>query len=396
MNLKILMISTEYPPMQGGVGRYCKRLVDSLRREGMQVFVVCNEDGNGDYNGISPNNQDNSEVLQNIVKEVQPDVVHVQYEHGLYGIHLDPVNPSRTHTNIELFYQECAVPIVTTFHSAYTFTQWMRLVVPLNNGKFGPIGTLLRMVYDYWTHLINYGSFNSLNNRKIGPNKAGVVFSKYLANMIPGSTLIYHGAEPSISPTLDRKGVRKMLLLPEHINIALAVGFTTATKGWDVIRKMNVPKDWKVVLNTSRNYYGKEKLKIKFENEGVINLNRGFLSDKELSLLFYCADALVLPYKVASGSGVMYEGLAHGLPFISSKLEFFKEFSDLKLGMMADRDPVEFSNSLIKLKMNYKRYKDSVVNFRKHLLWKEVAKNHILLYNSIIDRTSSPLVKIDK
>ena len=397
MNLKVLMISTEYPPMQGGVGGYCKKLVDSLRREGVQVFVVCNEDGNGDYNGISPKNQDNSKVLLNIVKEVEPDVVHVQYEHGLYGIHLDPINPRRTHTNIELFYRECTVPIVTTFHSAYTFTQWMRLVVPLNNRKFGSIGTLLRMAYDYWTHLINYGSFNSLNKRKIGRNKAGVVFSKYLANMIPGSTLIYHGAEPSISPPLDRKEVRKMLLLPEDANLALAIGFTTATKGWDVIRKMRIPKDWKVVINTSQNHYGREKLNVKFENEGVINLNRGFLSDKELSLLFYCVDALILPYKVASGSGVMYDGLAHGLPFISSKLEFFKEFSDMKLGMMVDRDPVEFSNSLVKLKMNYKRYKDAVVSFRNHLLWKEVAKKHILLYNSIIDRTSSPLVrKINK
>ena len=397
MNLKVLMISTEYPPMQGGVGGYCKKLVDSLRREGVQVFVVCNEDGNGDYNGISPKNQDNSKVLLNIVKEVEPDVVHVQYEHGLYGIHLDPINPRRTHTNIELFYRQCTVPIITTFHSAYTFTQWMRLVVPLNNRKFGSIGTLLRMAYDYWTHLINYGSFNSLNKRKIGRNKAGVVFSKYLANMIPGSTLIYHGAEPSISPPLDRKEVRKMLLLPEDANIALAIGFTTATKGWDVIRKMRIPKDWKVVINTSRNHYGREKLNVKFENEGVINLNRGFLSDKELSLLFYCVDALILPYKVASGSGVMYDGLAHGVPFISSKLEFFKEFSDMKLGMMVDRDPVEFSNSLVKLKMNYKRYKDAVVSFRNHLLWKEVAKKHILLYNSIIDRTTSPLVrKINK
>jgi hypothetical protein len=273
----------------------------------------------------------------------------------------------------------------------------MRLVVPLNNRKFGSIGTLVRMAYDYWTHLINYGSFNSLNKRKIGRNKAGVVFSKYLANMIPGSTLIYHGAEPSISPPLDRKEVRKMLLLPEDTNIALAIGFTTATKGWDVIRKMRIPKDWKVVINTSQNHYGREKLNVKFENEGVINLNRGFLSDKELSLLFYCVDALILPYKVASGSGVMYDGLAHGLPFISSKLQFFKEFSDMKLGMMVDRNPVQFSNSLVKLKMNYKRYKDAVVSFRNHLLWKEVAKKHILLYNSIIDRTSSPLVrKINK
>jgi hypothetical protein len=46
--------------MHGGVGRYCKKLVDSLRSEGMHVFVVCNEDGNGDYFGISPNNKNNT------------------------------------------------------------------------------------------------------------------------------------------------------------------------------------------------------------------------------------------------------------------------------------------------------------------------------------------------
>ena len=387
------MITTEYPPMQGGVGRYSKKLVDSLKSEGVQVFVACNEDGKGEFKGISPDNDDNSKVLLKIVKEIEPDVVHVQYEHGLYGIYLDPINTGKTHTNIESFYHECNVPVVTTFHSAYTFSQWMRLVVPLNNSRFGRVGTFLRMAYDYWTHLVNYGSFNSLNRRKIGPNKAGVVFSKYLANIIPGSSLIYHGAEPSTSPPLDRKEARKMFLLPEDTNIALAVGFMTATKGWDVIGKMKVPKGWKVVINTSRNHYNRERLKGKFENQGVINLNRGFLSDRELSLLFYCADALILPYKVASGSGVMYEGLAHGLPFISSKIEFFKEFSDMGLGISLDRNPVEFSKALLKLKVDYKRYKDSVMNFRKNLLWKEVANKHILLYNSIIKRPTSPLIR---
>jgi glycosyltransferase involved in cell wall biosynthesis len=393
MILKILMISTEYPPMQGGVGRYCKKLVDSLRNEGMQVSVVCNEDGNGDYRGISPNNQDNSKVLLEIVKEVEPDVVHVQYEHGLYGIHLDPINPGKTRTNIESFYNDCAVPVVTTFHSAYSFTQWMKLVVPLNNRKFGRLGTWIRMAYDYWTHLLNYESFNSLNRQKIDFNRAGVVFSKYLANIIPGSTLIYHGAEPSTSPPLNRNEARKMFSLPERENIALAVGFMTATKGWDIIGKMKIPDGWKVVINTSRNHYGREKLKDRFENKGVINLNRGFLSDKDLSLLFYCADALVLPYKVTSGSGVMYDGLAHGLPFISSKLEFFKEFSDMNVGMMVNRNPIEFANSLRELEMNYKQYKDAVLNLRKHLLWKEVAKKHFLLYNSIINHASPPLLK---
>jgi tRNA-binding EMAP/Myf-like protein len=89
----------------------------------------------------------------------------------------------------------------------------------------------------------------------------------------------------------------------------------------------------------------------------------------------------------------MYDGLAHGLPFISSKLEFFKEFSDMKVGIMVDRNPVEFSKALLKLKVDYKQYKDAVVNLRKQLLWNEVAKKHILIYNSIIDRPSTPLLR---
>lgn len=379
--------------MQGGVGRYSKNLVDSLKKEGVEVFVVCNKNGMGDFDGISPNNQNNSQVLLKIVKEIQPDVIHVQYEHGLYGLHLDPVIPKKTHTNIDYFYRQCKIPIVTTFHSAYTFSQWMRLIVPLNDKRLGRLGTLLRMAYAYWTHFLNYDSFNSLNLQKIGDNKFGVVFSKYLAKLIPGSSVIYHGAEPSISPPLNRRDVRRMFLLPENTKIALAIGFMTATKGWDIIKKMTVPKGWKVVVSTSRNHYGKEKVIEKFENKNVIDLNRGFLSDKELSLLFYCVDALILPYKVSSGSGVMYDGLAHGLPFISSNIGFFKEFSNLGLGISVERNSVDFSNALVDLDVDYKKYKDAVIKFRKNLLWKQVAKNHISLYTSIIEHPDSSVIR---
>ncbi len=374
--------------MQGGVGRYCKTLVDSLRKEDVEVLVVCNEDGQGDFVGISPHNHDNSDILLKIVKECQPDVVHVQYEPGLYGIHLDPLNPNKTHTNIEAFYRDCEVPIVTTFHSAYTFRQWMNLVVPLVNKKFGRIGICLRMAYDYWTHFLNYRSFNSLNTQKIGQNRKGVVFSKYLANLIPGSHFIYHGSEPSLITAPDKKEARRKFSLPEEGNIALALGFLTATKGLDIIRKMKVPAGWKIVVNTSRNHYNMEKITEKFDNEGVIELGKGFLTDKELSLLFYSADALILPYKVTSGSGVMYDGLAHGLPFVSSNIEFFKEFSSLGLGISVERDPVEFSKAFMKLERDYKKYKNAVDIFRRKLVWKEVAKKHISLYGSIIDSSA--------
>ncbi|MGA7141642.1 MAG: glycosyltransferase, partial [Nitrososphaeraceae archaeon] len=217
----------------------------------------------------------------------------------------------------------------------------------------------------------------------IGPNRKGIVFSRYLANLIPGSHLIYHGAEPSLIPAPDKMEARRKFSLPEEGNIALALGFLTATKGLDIIRKMKVPAGWKIVVNTSKNHYNMEKVKEKFDNEGVIELGKGFLTDKELSVLLYSADALILPYTVSSGSGVMYDGLAHGLPFVSSNIEFFKEFSNLGLGISVERDPIEFSKAFVKLERDYDKYENAVEIFRRKLAWKEVAKKHISLYESI-------------
>ncbi|MGH9972315.1 MAG: glycosyltransferase family 4 protein [Nitrososphaeraceae archaeon] len=391
--MRILFISTEYPPMQGGVGRYCKNLVNSLRNEDLEVLVVCNELGEGDFSGISPYNTNNSGVLLRLVKEVEPDLVHVQYEQGLYGLHLDPIDPRRTTTNIEFFYDHCRVPIVSTLHSVYTFGQWMRLIVPLENRMFGRIGTLLGMAYDYWTHLLNYHSFMSMVKQKIGPKRYGIVFSKYLANLIPGTHLIYHGAEPSISTPAHKKEARQKFSLPEESKIALASGFVTATKGWNLLNKMKVPKGWNIVINGSKNHYNVERHSIKYNSSNIIELQQGFLNDEQLSLLFYAADAVILPYKVTSGSGEMFDGLAHGLPFISSDIPFFREFSDMELGISVPRDPVQFSNALLKLEQKLDRYKNTTKIFNKKLLWQEIAKKHIILYNLIVNDPNSPLLK---
>ena len=67
-DFKILMVCTEYPPMQGGVGRYTHNLVKSLRSNSIDVNVVSSSDGSGDYKGISPHNKDNSETIIKISK----------------------------------------------------------------------------------------------------------------------------------------------------------------------------------------------------------------------------------------------------------------------------------------------------------------------------------------
>ena len=75
--------------MQGGVDRYTHNLVKSLRSNNLDVVVISRSDGSGDYNGVSSNNKCNSEVLLKLVKEINPNIIHIQDEFGLYGLFLN-------------------------------------------------------------------------------------------------------------------------------------------------------------------------------------------------------------------------------------------------------------------------------------------------------------------
>ena len=388
MLARILMVSTEYPPMQGGVGRYTSNVTRELRKIGYEVHVACNEKGDGQFFGLSPDNSNNSNVIFEIIDEIQPDIIHVQFEHGLYGIVLDPLNPKKTSTNIDSFYEKCKVPIVTTFHSAYSFKEWMKLVVPLEcAGRTGKVGVLAGMVKAYWEHFLNYRSFHNLNKDKLRRSQAGIVFSRHLLNMIGGGEVIYHGAESFMSSRPTKEEARTRFSLPQQGLIALALGFRTATKGWDILKKMKVPDGWSIVVSSSKNHYNKENLALQLEkNNNIIILENDFLSEKDLALLFYASDAIVLPYKVSSGSGVMFDALGHGLPFVATDLEFFKEFSAQGLGLTVRRDPIEFSNGLVAIKRDYANYKEAVNTFKKKLRWDVIAKQHAMIYSRIMEK----------
>ena len=104
---------------------------------------------------------------------------------------------------------------------------------------------------------------------------------------------------------------------------------------------------------------------------------------------FALADAVLLPYKASSGSGVMFDGLAHGLPFIASDLEFFREFSSMGLGITVKRDANAFAKALLDLDDNYLAYSKAVESFKSQIKWDYVASMHTRIYDDII--TNIPL-----
>ena len=75
----------------------------------------------------------------------------------------------------------------------------------------------------------------------------------------------------------------------------------------------------------------------------------------------------VLPYKVSSGSGVMFDALAHGLPFVATDLEFFKEFAAKGLGITVRRDPDEFCNGLVAMSGIMQIIKNLLISLKRKL-----------------------------
>jgi glycosyltransferase involved in cell wall biosynthesis len=383
------MVSTEYPPMHGGVGRYTYNLVKSLRSNNLDVKVVSDSHGSGDYHGLSPHNKQNSEVLLNLVQKCKPDIVHIQHEHGLYGFYLNPLYPPKTSTGLDKFYDKCTIPIVTTFHTSMHFKQWMQLI----NTKESNIRDILRLhlFYKIWRQLINYTSLHRINKRILSKSAYGIVFSEYMKALIPGTNLIFHGSEPwSNTINVSQKEAREKLGLPPRGRLALAQGHLTSTKGWDIIRDMKFPKNWKLVVNYSKNFYNTENTDLGLKDlkliDQVINLNKQYLSEEELSLLFFSCDVVFLPYKVSSGSGVMYDGLAHGKPFIASDIGFFKEFSETNLGIVTRREPHSFEKALVELDKNYGSFESAVNEFRQKINWSVIARQHHLIYKNIVEK----------
>ena len=92
---------------------------------------------------------------------------------------LDRLSPNKTRTNIDLFYDLCNIPIVTTF--------------PLN-----------------------FESFHNLNRRKLRKSAGSIVFSEYMKKKVRGGTVVYHGAESFVPFSASKKEARSRFSLPQE------------------------------------------------------------------------------------------------------------------------------------------------------------------------------------
>jgi glycosyltransferase involved in cell wall biosynthesis len=90
--VRVLLITGEFPPMQGGVGDYTRELGLALRDLGCEVQVVTSTPA-GPLEGLTVHpavarwNWGCWRILLDLVRQHRPDVVHVQYQAAAYAMH---------------------------------------------------------------------------------------------------------------------------------------------------------------------------------------------------------------------------------------------------------------------------------------------------------------------
>jgi glycosyltransferase involved in cell wall biosynthesis len=426
--MKVLVVSGEYPPMKGGVGRYTFNLVHALAKESnIDVSVAISSPAAAAsappppstahattattgaaarpksnkvtvYPGIvRKGDKQNSDHLFQLVSETNPDIVNIQYERGLYE-----VDTTIRHTlwrlvhgsTLDRFYRKCPVPIVSTLHTVFPEEEYRSYVKDRalrKEGRFGFLPMPLRAAIRRWVMEQRYHLLLEvvrLSDGIISP-------ARTIKDVVKRGTVIYHGAEPNIEVSSSSRAndkqqqFRNELGLPTDKMLLLAFGYAGSYKGFDLLGSLRLPDGWSLVVKQTKHERGSEKpidVRKNEDNSNVISLHLGYLDDSTLSKLFFACDAIIFPYKVVSVSGVMFDALVHGLPFIASNLRFFKEFADMGLGIACNRDMQSFEQAIGNLAMEYDEYKTRVEQFRSNLRWSNVAQKHFEFFLELISK----------
>jgi len=133
------------------------------------------------------------------------------------------------------------------------------------------------------------------------------------------AVLVPHPSEP-VEP-LPREEARGRLGLPAAVPVFLFSGLLRPYKGWDVLldafsEVRRARPD--AVLVLAGEPWGEAKGLAERPAPAGVRLLLRFLPAEERGLLFDACDAVVCPYRHATGSGIAADAIAHGRPVIGS------------------------------------------------------------------------------
>jgi glycosyltransferase involved in cell wall biosynthesis len=126
------------------------------------------------------------------------------------------------------------------------------------------------------------------------------------------------------------------------------------------------------------------------EAQGRVRFVTRFLEDAEIPAIFRRADAVVLPYRDAEHSGVLYTALAFGKPLVLSSVGGFPEVADTGAArLVPSEDPPALAQALVELTRDPQAREQLAAAARKAAggpySWDAVAAQTLALYGELLE-----------
>ncbi len=379
--MKIAWMSS-WPPRHCGIATYSQELISALRKAKNDIHVICHPDGGrpGEKNVYPVMNTDAAdwdEAVYDTVQKINPDIVHIQHEYGLYQTSGD--HASGLFRLLFRLHVQGKYPAVITYHSVYS-----------------RLNSTIRLYMDVMQRIV----------------QAGIIHAEYqwmslhanLGRVINNMYVIPHGATAGVS--ISGKEAKKKLGL-EGRRVVGMLGWFTATKGFDSVLEIwddlarDLGEDVTLVLAGDARLGDRNQVDYKQKLLGLVNksvhkdqikVELGSFTPEEYNTVMASFDLMVMPYTFASQSGNLAHSFALGVPAVVSGLEGLKAEAEASRAAVAvppgDRDELKRAILTImgneSLRKTYAQRAKSYV--RGKISWSITAKKHIKVYKKAADR----------
>lgn len=321
--MRILLISGEFPPMQGGVGDYTREMAREFVRQGHQAWVLTSDrlrEAYADQAGLPwrtlPTVHDWKwgcwkQVIQ-AIRQARPDVVNVQYQAAAYDMRV----PAICFLPWRLRCLADRPAVVTTFHDLQT---------PYLFPKAGPLRTwVVRTLARCSDATIVTNAEDLLTARSWPFLETG---GRSTLHQIPiGSNI---AASPP--PGFQRQDWRARYGYGPDDPVWAYFGFLNESKGGETLIRALARAEpgtsllmigGRVGSSDSTNQAYADRMEKLIQELGLSHRiqSTGYMAADQVSAALLSADVLVLPYRdgVSFRRGSLHAALAHGCVIIST------------------------------------------------------------------------------
>jgi glycosyltransferase involved in cell wall biosynthesis len=315
------------------------------------------------------------ETVYDKVQKINPDLVHIQHEFGLYQTAADHAS-GLFRFLFRLQVQE-KYPAVITYHSVYT--------------RLSPI---IRLYMDVMQRLV----------------QAGIVHAEYqwinlhanIGRIVDNVYVIPHGAAAGVS--ISNTQAKKKLGLEGKLVLGM-IGWFTQTKGfdevleiWDDLAEKLGDNTWLVLAGDARrgdpNQIDYKKKLLDLVEQCVhrdrIKVLQGSFTPEEYNRIMAAFDLMVMPYTFASQSGNLAHSFSLGVPAVVSGLEGLKAEAEASGAAVpvppGDREELKRAILMIMgnsdLRERYALRAKAYV--KKKISWSTTARKHMQIYKKAV------------